>query len=172
LLGEVAQLDAAARAAAPLFLPYLCGERTPHNDPHAQGVFFGLGFGHGPADLGWAVLEGVAFAFRDGLAALQAAGTGVQCLSLVGGGARSALWAQLLADVLGVEIVTHLDGEAGAALGAARLAWLADGASQDAVCMPPPVSARFCPTTGCDALETRYQRFRALYPALQASFRS
>lgn len=172
LLDEVALLGVSARASAPIFLPYLSGERTPHNDPRAQGVFFGLGLGHGAADLGWAVLEGVAFAFRDGLAALEQAGTEVSCLSLVGGGARSRLWAQLLADVLHIEIRTHVDGEAGAALGAARLAWLADGAVPEHVCKAPPVLECFLPAPDVAELEARYARFRALYLALKASFRS
>ncbi|PLK47091.1 xylulokinase [Uliginosibacterium sp. TH139] len=170
LLAEVAQLDVAAREAAPIFLPYLSGERTPHNDPHAQGVFFGLGFTHAGADLGWSVLEGVAFAFRDGLAALQSAGTRVAQLSLVGGGARSALWAQLLADVLQTEIVTHAGGEAGGALGAARLAWLADGGEETRVCVAPPVAERVIPAPPNASLESRYQRFRALYAALKSEF--
>lgn len=170
LLAEVAQLDGAAREAAPLFLPYLSGERTPHNDPHAQGVFFGLGFAHAAADLGWSVLEGVAFAFRDGLAALQGAGARVTQLSLVGGGARSALWAQLLADVLQTEIVTHAGGEAGGALGAARLAWLADGGDEALVCIAPPVAQHFIPAPRSASLESRYQRFHALYPALKDQF--
>lgn len=170
LLAEVAALDPAARAAAPLFLPYLSGERTPHNDPHAKGVFFGLGLDHEAGHLGWAVLEGVAFAFRDGLAALQAAGTHVERLSLVGGGARSALWAQLLADVLQVELQTHGGGETGGALGAARLAWLACGGDEETVCAPPPVSARFLPRPPEANVVSRYARFRALYPALKASF--
>ncbi|MFT2604058.1 FGGY-family carbohydrate kinase, partial [Escherichia coli] len=79
------------------------------------------------AALGYAVLEGVAFSMVDGLDALRAAGTDVAELSLVGGGARSAYWAQLLADALQVRVVTHVGSEAGGALGAARLAWLADG---------------------------------------------
>lgn len=170
LLAEVAALDPAARAAAPLFLPYLSGERTPHNDPHAQGVFFGLGFDHGAPALAWSVLEGVAFAFRDGLAALQDAGTRVERLSLVGGGARSALWARLLADVLQIELVTHGGGETGGALGAARLAWLAGGGSEDAVCIAPPISGRFLPAPPDAGLLARYARFRALYPALKDSF--
>lgn len=171
LLADVAALDETNLAAAPVFLPYLSGERTPHNDPHAQGVFFGLGFEHGPAHLGYAVIEGVAFAFRDGLAALQQAGTTVLRLSLVGGGARSPEWAQLLASALGVEILTHEGGETGGALGAARLAWLADGGEESVVCAVPPVAARYQPDPAqMLLLEPRYQRFRRLYPTLKSEF--
>jgi xylulokinase len=118
------------------------------------------------------VLEGVAFGMADGLAALQQAGTQVRRLSLVGGGARSALWAQLLADALGVEIVTHAGGEAGAALGAARLAQLALGGDEASVCIPPAVAARFhARPERHAALQSRLQRFRQLYQRLQPLWR-
>lgn len=110
---------------APIFLPYLSGERTPHNDPFAVGVFHGLTHDTDCADLTYSVLEGVAFGLADCLAALNQAGTEVTELSLVGGGAVSNFWAQLIADVLNVRIITHLGGESGGALGAARLGYLA-----------------------------------------------
>ena len=179
LLARVAGLDAEQRRSAPLFLPYLSGERTPHNNPQAAGVFFGLNGTHDAAALGYAVIEGVAFGLLDGWRALDAAPGSVAALSLVGGGARSALWAQLLADVLDVTLVTHSGGEAGGALGAARLAWLADlgqqGVADDAavarVCLPPPVAQRFEPDAAEHAaLLPRYQRFQALYEALKPLF--
>jgi xylulokinase len=168
LLAEVAQLPPAALAAAPLFLPYLGGERTPHNNPFAQGVFFGLTHESTRAHGAYAVLEGVTFGMADGLAALQAAGTEVAQLSLVGGGARSSLWAQLIADALGVEIVTHAGGETGGALGAARLGWMAAGGLEAEVCTPPPVAARHRPDAARHAvLQPRLQRFRELYRQLK-----
>ncbi|OYU73600.1 MAG: hypothetical protein CFE45_36885 [Burkholderiales bacterium PBB5] len=176
LLARVAQLDDAGRAQAPIFLPYLNGERTPHNNPQAQGVFFGLHSGHGAADLGWAVIEGVAFGLADGWRALGAAPGSVPALSLVGGGARSPLWAQLLADVLDMPLHTHPGGEAGGALGAARLGWLAHLGEQGVdevqaealVCTAPPVARRFEPRPAEQpALAARQQRFAALYRALQ-----
>ncbi|MDE2146700.1 MAG: xylulokinase [Burkholderiales bacterium] len=171
LLDRVARLSPAQRAAAPIFLPYLGGERTPHNDPHAQGVLFGLGADHDAASVGWAVIEGVAFGLSDGWAAMGAATAGVTQLSLVGGGARSPLWAALIASALGVPLHTHEGGEAGAALGAARLAWLCAGGSPEAVCAAPPVSQRFEPDVDeQEALGRRYSRFRALYPALRGRF--
>jgi xylulokinase len=167
LLAAMAQLDATRLAGAPIFLPYLSGERTPHNDPNAQGALVGLTHDHGPAELAYAAIEGVSFGLLDGLHALQQAGTQVRRLSLVGGGARSAAWAQLLASALNVEIVTHTGGEAGGALGAARLAWLACGGEEASVCTVPPVARSFVPdATERARLRPRYERFRALYPAL------
>lgn len=171
LLPEVESLPAEALDAAPLFLPYLSGERTPHNDPHAQGVFFGLGHDTSRAALTYAVLEGVAFGLLDGLDALRAAGTDVTTLSLVGGGARSTYWSQLLADVLDVAIVTHHESSAGAALGAARLAALADGRIEEQVCPRLAVAHRLGPNRERHAaLKTRHARFQALYRHLRPVF--
>ena len=151
LLAQVAALDASQRARAPIFLPYLNGERTPHNNPQAQGVFFGLDSSHAAAALGQAVIEGEAFGLLDGWRALQVAPGSVQALSLVGGGARSALWAQLLSSTLNLPLHTHTGGKAGGALGAARLAWLADlgqhgvaaADAEAAVCRTPPLARCF-----------------------------
>jgi xylulokinase len=173
LIDEVVALGTGALANAPIFLPYLSGERTPHNDVNARGVFFGLSHDTDRAAMSYAVLEGVAFGMRDGLDALRAAGTQVQRLGLVGGGARSAYWAQLHADVLGVEICTYRGGEAGGALGAARLAWLADGGSEAEVCLPPAISAVYKPNAQRSTeLEPRFQEFRALYTALRPVFQA
>jgi xylulokinase len=156
---------------APLFLPYLSGERTPHNDVHARGVFFGLDAEHGPTELAHAVLEGVAFGMAQGLSALRAAGSDVQRLGLVGGGARSAYWAQLHADVLGVEVQTLESGAAGGALGAARLGALACGESEESVCTSPKVLRTFAPNSDRhELLLPRLERFNALYPRLADLF--
>jgi xylulokinase len=164
LLAEIAQQGAGQLAHAPLFLPYLSGERTPHNDPYALGVFHGLSPEHQRAALGYAVLEGVAFGMVDGLDALRAAGTDVSQLSLVGGGARSPYWAQLIADALSVRIVTHVGGEAGGALGAARLAWLASGRSEEEVCRKPEIHTVHEPDpVRHAALQVRLQRYRQIY---------
>jgi xylulokinase len=168
LLNEVSALPPSELQHAPIFLPYLAGERTPHNDPLAQGLFFGLTHQTTRASCGYAVLEGVAFGLADGLAALQDAGTQVACLSLVGGGARSAVWAQLIADALDVDIVVHAGGEAGGALGAARLGWLAAGGAEAQVCAKPAVSARYVPDPHRhDALQQRLRRFREIYQRLK-----
>jgi xylulokinase len=171
LLPEVQSLSPAARRGAPLFLPYLSGERTPHNDPHAQGVFFGLGHETSRGALAYAVLEGVAFGMADGLAALRAAGTDASVLSLVGGGARSGYWSQLLSDALNVRIVTHVGSSAGAALGAARLGCLADGLPEEQVCSRLAIEHSFEPDAERHgALMGRYERYRTIYRQLQPVF--
>lgn len=171
LLDRAAQLGPAQRARAPLFLPYLSGERTPHNDADAQGVLFGLGHDHAAAAIGYAVVEGVAFGLLDGWSALAPAPESVASLSLVGGGARSALWAQLLASSFGVAMSLHEHGAAGGALGAARLARLADGGDESEVCQRPAVVREFLPDAAESAvLMPRHERFRALYPALRQAF--
>jgi xylulokinase len=169
LLLQAEALSDAERDAAPIFLPYLSGERTPHNDAAAQGMFFGLNHGTDAARLAWAVIEGVAFSMCDGLAALQAAGTTVGPLSLVGGGSRSALWGQLLASALNLELRVPDGGAAGGALGAARLGWLADGGAEAEVCGTPATLKTFMPQAAQHArLAPRYARYRALYPATKA----
>jgi len=171
LVAQAASLSLAQRERAPLFLPYLGGERTPHNDAGASGVLTGLRHEHGSADVGYAVMEGVAFALADGLAALRDAASGAASLALVGGGARSDAWAQLLASALGRVLERPAHAHAAAALGAARLAWLADGASEDEACPPQRDAVRFVPRDDEAALlRPRQARFRALYGALKAEF--
>ncbi|WP_417070368.1 xylulokinase [Niveibacterium terrae] len=171
LLAEANALSVDERMAAPIFLPYLSGERTPHNDAQAQGVFFGLNHDTSAAHLAYSVIEGVAFGTMDGLAALQSAGTVVGRLALVGGGSRSAEWAQLLASILNTEVVTLEGSETGGALGAARLGWLAAGGSVETVCRAPVVRDRFLPNAAQrERLLPRYQRFTSLYPRLRELF--
>ena len=171
LLKEVAALEDQKKFQAPLFLPYLSGERTPHNDPYAQGVFFGLTHDTGRAALGYAVLEGVAFGLADGLDALGAAGSDLTAVSLVGGGARSVEWAQTIADVVNKPVHTHEFGEAGAAIGAARLAQMACGDADDLLCVRPPTEATFFPRAKLrPILEERLERYRALYRATKSLF--
>ena len=170
LAQAVHALGATQRAQAPLFLPYLSGERTPHNNPNASGSFTGLRSEHGVADLAYAVMEGVSFGLMDGQAAMcpQGPGQDAAALHLVGGGARSDAWAQLLASGLQRPLQRPAGAEAAAALGAARLAWMAAGANESDVCRSLPASATFRPEAAqTDLLAPRYARFRALYPALQ-----
>ncbi len=157
------------REAAPIFLPYLSGERTPHADPAATGSFHGLTHAHGRDDLSYAVLEGVAFAFADGLAALQEAGSCPARLLAIGGGARSDAWLQLLADVLGLPVDRPAGAEVGPALGAARLALLSLGLDRAAVVTPPPIAQSFVPTpANRPVLQARLTRYRAAYAPLRA----
>ena len=117
------------------------------------------------------MIEGVGFGLRDGWDSLGAAPGSVDALSLVGGGARSSLWAQLLASTLGVALHTHAGGEAGGALGAARLAWLADGGSEAEVCrVPEPLHTYVPDAVEAERLAPRLARYRALYPALRECF--
>ncbi|HEO9035356.1 MULTISPECIES: xylulokinase [Serratia] len=119
-------VEQAEPAAAPLwFLPYLSGERTPHNNPNAKGAFWGLTHQHGPNDLARAVLEGVGFALADGMDALHAGGLQPTTIRLIGGGARSPFWRQMLADISGYTLEYRTGGDVGPALGAARLAQIA-----------------------------------------------
>ncbi len=156
--------DPAQREHAPIFLPYLSGERTPHNDPEASGLFAGLRAEHGPEALVYAVLQGVAFAFADGQEVLRDAGARLDSCLLVGGGARSPFWGQLLADVLGLKLLLPAGAETGAALGAARLGMLAAGAGDEAaICMQPPVQRAFAPVAAGG--RDRLIRYRALYRA-------
>ncbi|ORZ64477.1 xylulokinase, partial [Klebsiella pneumoniae] len=164
LLAEIAELSEEDKANAPFFLPYLSGERTPHNDPDARGIFWGMTHASLRAQLGYAVLEGVSFGINDGLQALKESGTPIAQCSLVGGGARSPFWAQLLADILAMPVVTHKGGETGGALGAARLACLAAGKPVAAVCEKPEVwqTWRADPIRH-HTLMQRYAQFKALY---------
>jgi xylulokinase len=155
-----------------LFLPYLSGERTPHNDPHARGVFFGLNHDTGRADLGRAVIEGVGFALADGQAALVEAGAEIDRLLAIGGGARSRFWGRILASILDRPLAYATDAEVGPAFGAARLARLCvSGESPEAVCTLPPIEETLEPEPG---LRERYQerivRWRRLYTELRELF--
>jgi len=155
-----------------IFLPYLSGERTPHNDPHAKGVFFGLSHATTRAALARAVLEGVAFAFADAQQALAAAGTVIGDVSVIGGGARSTFWGRILASVLDRPLLYHHGGEVGPAFGATRLARLAvTGEDPQAVCTPPSTTHIVEPDP---SLRDRYAEqigaYRRLYHDLRPLF--
>jgi len=158
-------------ATAPVFLPYLSGERTPHNDAQATGLFAGLTTSHGADALIYAVLEGVAFSFADGTDVLAEAGAKPLTPLLVGGGARSGFWGQTIADATGLTIDVAAGAEAGAALGAARLGMLAAGAGDVAeICARPPTQRQFAPHDARAALlAPRLRRYRALYGAEKAA---
>jgi len=136
LLNEVEKKDPTKTTGDLIFLPYLSGERTPHNNPHARGVFFGLTHNHDRADLTMAVLEGVSFGLLDGQLAMQETGSKTETLTLIGGGARSQLWRQLLANILNKNIEYRDGGNVGPALGAARLAALGMARSNCDAVMP------------------------------------
>ncbi len=172
-----AELAAAAEArnrldGAEVFLPYLSGERTPHNNPHARGVLFNLNHDSDAAAIGQAVLEGVAFAFADGLDALVHAGGQLDSITVIGGGARSRYWGRILAAALGKPLVYRRDGDVGPAYGAAKLAQLGlTGDTVERVCAAPPELARIEPNAvDIEQLAGKRERFRDLYPNLKPFF--
>ena len=157
---------------SPFFLPYLSGERTPHNDPRARGVFFGINPDTNAADLTGAVLEGVALAFADGLDVLIERGGWVDEISVTGGGARLPYWGELLAAALGRPLTYREGSEVGAALGAARLARLAaSGEKVEDVCVAPPIERVVQPDAAlATLLADRRHTFMRLYHDLKSSF--
>ena len=152
-----------------IFLPYLGGERTPHNDAAIRGGFAGLGHESDRPALTRAVLEGVAFAFRDSLEALAQAGTTLERVTAIGGGSRSQYWLKLMATVLDLPVDLPADGDFGAAFGAARLGLIAaEDADPASVCTPPQTARTILPdVTLMPAFDETYRRYRALYPALK-----
>lgn len=166
----VAALGERITAPSPaLFAPYLAGERTPHNLAGLRGAFAGLGHEADRAILTQAVLEGVAFAFRDCQDALEAAGTRIERAWAVGGGARSRLWLQIMASVLRRPLDLPAHAESGGAFGAARLALCAArGADPVQVCTPPPIAETISPDPAlADAYDHAYARYRTLASGLK-----
>ncbi|HDO1358901.1 TPA: xylulokinase [Aeromonas veronii] len=154
-LGTVPALLSAAEQAneeadVVWFLPYLSGERTPHNNPQAKGVFFGLTHQHGPEELARAVLEGVGYALADGMDVVHSCGITPQRVTLIGGGARSPYWRQMLADISGQTLDYCTGGDIGPALGAARLAQIATSPGQSLQSLLPqlPLEQQHKPEMG------------------------
>jgi xylulokinase len=158
---------------AELFLPYLSGERTPHNDPHARGALFGLSHDSDAAAIGQAVLEGVAFAFADGFDVLVEAGASIDNISVIGGGARSMWWGRVLAAALKQPLTYREGSEVGPAYGAARLARLAKtGEAPTDVCKPPAVRTVIEPNhRDVEQLAPKRQLFSQLYQDIRARYR-
>jgi xylulokinase len=153
------------------FLPYLGGERTPHNDAEIRGMFAGLGHESDRAALARAVVEGVAFALCDSREALRAAGTELARLAAVGGGTRSRYWLEVLATAMNLPVDVPVAGDFGAAFGAARLGLIAaTGADPARVCASPPIAETIEPSAALvAAYAAALQRYRALYPALRGA---
>jgi xylulokinase len=155
----------------PLFLPYLTGERTPHNNAHARGSFTNLGPDTDRGDLANATLEGVGLGLLDGLLAVEGTGLTSEEITVIGGGSRSAYWTQMLADILGRPLVLRSGGEVGPALGAARLARLSaePDALLDDVCPMPDVTAVREPDAARHAYfrQTRHPLFLRSYEQLK-----
>ena len=169
--------DAAVRGAESLcgcnnvyFLPYLMGERSPHNDVNARGAFIGLSASTTREECSLAVLEGVAFALRDCIEVARAGGANVARTAICGGGAKSALWKQIIADVLNMPVDVPKT-EQGPAFGAAMLAMVGAGAYtsvQDAAAHIVQVRETVAPNSQtAQRYNEKYSRFRRLYPALR-----
>lgn len=165
----LAEAEAADLGRVPLFLPYLAGERTPHNDPDASGAFIGLTHGTGRGELARAVVEGVALALADCQAVLHPAAPPNAPIALLGGGSRSLLWAGIIADGLRRPVQLLAGGEVGPAFGAARLARLAvTGEDPKQICTAPAVERLVEPKQeGVERMTARLGRFRALDQALR-----
>ena len=155
------------------FLPYLMGERSPHNNPDARGVFIGMSMDTTRADMTQAVLEGVAFALRDSLEVAKSLGLRIESTRICGGGAKSPLWKRIVANVLNLK-VEMIEVEEGPALGGAMLAAVACGefgsveeAAEklvkvtDAIEPEPELAEKY---------ERQYRKFREIYPACKPLF--
>lgn len=155
------------------FLPYLMGERSPHNDSNARGTFLGMSMDTTRADMTQAVLEGVAFALRDSFEVAKALGIRIERTKICGGGAKSPLWRKIVANVFNIK-VDLLESEQGPSLGAAMLAAVACGEYSsvaeaaenivkvvDTVEPEPELAAKY---------EKRYRAFARIYPAVKELF--
>lgn len=155
------------------FLPYLMGERSPINDPDARATFIGMSMDTTRQDLVQAVFEGVAFALRDSFEAAKSIGVNITKSGVCGGGAKSPLWRQIIADILNITLV-QTENEEGPALGGAILAAVACGvypSVEDACSKIIKIVAETKPIPENVALyEKRYQEFSRLYPALKSVF--
>ena len=169
----LAATEAQSAGLSPVtFLPYLAGERTPHNNPHAKGVLFGLTPSTSPEQMTQAVLDGINLALADCQEDLAATGALPDYVAVTGGGSKSRFWMGLLASAIGRTVVLYDGSETGPAFGAARLARLAvTGEDPATVCSAPGIAAEIEPDP---ALATQYgerlTRFRALSKALESAF--
>jgi xylulokinase len=160
----LAEIDTAKAPSPALFLPYLGGERTPHNDGTIRGAFAGLSYSTDRRLLTQAVLEGVAFSLRDCLDALEASGTHIEAAAVIGGGSRSRVWTTIIAAALNVPLHRSTAGEHGGAFGAARLARMAvTGEAPEVVCIQPSGGEIILPDAALvEAYASRVAQYRAL----------
>lgn len=156
------------------FLPYLMGERSPHNDPAARGTFIGMSMDTRREDMTLAILEGVTFALRDSLEVARSLGIEIKKTMICGGGAKSALWKKLVANIMNVEVEVPVSEE-GPGFGAAILAAVGcneyesvEAATKSII----KIKERIQPEPELVAkYEERYQKFRKIYPALKGIFK-
>ena len=153
------------------FLPYLAGERTPHNDANVRGAFIGLSHETTRVELTQSVMEGVAFAIRDNLEALRQAGSELTDIIAVGGGSKSLFWLKTLANTLNKRILVPASGDFGAAFGAARLAFMAaENVGAEQLLSSPEMAKRIEPNTDLIHTYTQaFNRYQLIYPAVKAA---
>ena len=155
------------------FLPYLMGERSPHNDPNARGTFIGITMDTTRAQMTQAVLEGVAFAIRDSFEVARSLGISIDRTMICGGGAKSPLWKKIMANVLNIQVdVPQI--EEGPAMGAAMLAAVADGtfaSVKEAADCVVRVKETISPDPAlAAAYDRQYRKFAQIYPAVRELF--
>jgi xylulokinase len=171
MLQEAEQVPAGSEGL--LFLPYLTGERTPHGDSRARGAFVGLSLRHTRAHLIRAVIEGVSFALADSAALMRDLSIDLDTIQMTGGGARSSLWRQILADALGSRVATT-SGEMGPAHGAAIIAGVGAGifpSIPEACAELVTIATQTEPNKPqVDLYQSYHKVYAGLYPALKASF--
>jgi xylulokinase len=170
----LAEIDTPVAPSPALFLPYLGGERTPHNDGTIRGAFAGLSHDTDRRLLTQAVLEGVAFSLRDCLDALKASGTHIEAADVIGGGSRSRAWIGIIAAALNVPLHRVTAGEHGGAFGAARLARMAvTGEAPEAVCVAAAREETFLPDPAlAEAYAAGIAQYRALNTRIAEVIRS
>ncbi len=165
-----AELGALQQPDAVQFLPYLGGERTPHNDANIRGAFLNLSHIDDRNSLTRAVLHGVGFAFRDNLEALRSAGTKITNLLAVGGGSLSEYWLKAIATILDIPIALPVGGDFGAAFGAARLGMMASGVDEQQVCISPDIARKILPEPILvAAYDDAYHSYKSSYPTLKGT---
>lgn len=155
------------------FLPYLMGERSPHNDPAARGTFIGMTMDTTRADMTQAVLEGVAFALRDSFEVAKSLGIKIERTKICGGGAKSPLWKKMIANILGIK-VDVIESEEGPSMGGAMLAAVACGEYPDVVTAAERI-VKIVDTIEpepelVEKYNARYEQFRQIYPTVKALF--
>jgi len=155
------------------FLPYLMGERSPHNNPNARGTFIGMTMDTTRADMTQAVLEGVAFALRDSFEVARSLGIQIEKTRICGGGAKSPLWRKIMANVLNIP-VEQIESEEGPGLGGAILAAVGCGAfasvEEAAEKLVKPAGVEVPDVSLAAKYEARYQQFKQIYPACRQLF--
>jgi len=155
------------------FLPYLMGERSPHNNPKARGTFIGMTMDTSRTDMYQAVLEGVAFALRDSFEVAKSLGLNIERTRICGGGAKSPLWKKMIANILNVNVEV-IESEEGPGLGGAMLAAVANGeygSVEEAAAKIVKVVDTIAPIPELvEKYEARYQQFKQIYPACKPLF--